>query len=224
MTDSIIQPDMFKLPGLTKEIVLFFNLQHFMFFHRRVIGSKIKSFGPAKRFHWENGPKKITALGGMIGAPLAVLIAEFAMASGAEVIYSFGSAGSTGEEQLEIGELISPLNGYDETGICADYEASNPVQKFTPYFDVKTCHAITSVNSFFRLTRPNINRYRASQIQLIEMEASPLNCVINRLGNRYHPLFVISDRVTPALEWENGGDTDEFKSGFELGLDLLTGI
>ncbi len=56
------------------------------------------------------------------------------------------------------------------------------------------------------------------------MEAVPLNWVINRLGNRYHPLFAVSDRVTAGLEWENGGDSDGFQTGFELGLDLLAGI
>lgn len=224
MTESIIQPEMFALPELTKEIVLIFNFHHFKIFHRRVDGSKIKSFGPVRQFHWENGSKKVTALGGMIGAPLAVLVTEIAMVSGAEVIYSFGSAGSTGEAPLEIGELITPENGYDETGICSDYEALSPIQNFNPYFDVKSCQAINSVNSFFRLTRLNIKRYRKLKIQLIDMEASPLNCVINRLGNRYHPLFVISDRVTPDLKWENGGQSDQFKTGFELGLDLIASI
>jgi len=215
---------MFTLPRLTEEIVLFFNMQHFMRFHQRVNGSKIKSFGPAKRFQWESDSKKVTALGGMIGAPLAVLISEMAMASGAEVIYSYGSAGSVAEEPLEIGELIFPLRGYDETGICNDYEAPEPIQTFTSFFNVRSCEAINSVNSFFRLTGSNIDRYRSSKIQLIDMEAAPLNWVINRLGNKYHPLLVVSDRVTPALEWENGGDTDGFKTGFELGLELLTGI
>ncbi len=224
MTDSLIRPDMFVLPRLTKEIVLFFNLRHFMLFHHRVNGSKIKSFGPAKRFQWENNSRKVTTLGGMIGAPLAVLVSEMAMASGAEVIYSYGSAGSVAEEPLEIGELISPLKGYDETGICNDYKAPQPIQKFISFFDVQSCEAITSVNSFFRLTRSNIDRYRKSKIQLIDMEAAPLNWVINRLGNRYHPLFVVSDRVTPDLKWENGGDSDRFQTGFELGLDLLAGI
>ncbi len=224
MTDSLIRPEMFTLPSLTKKIVLFFNLRHFMLFHRIVDGSRIKSFGPAKRFQWENDSEKVTALGGMIGSPLAVLVSEMAMASGAEVIFSYGSAGSVGEEPLEIGELISPLKGYDETGICNDYKAPQPIQKFTSFFDVKSCEAITSVNSFFRLTRSNIERYQKSNIQLIDMEAAPLNWVINRLGNRYHPLFVISDRVTAGLEWENGGDSDGFQTGFELGLNLLGGI
>lgn len=215
---------MFTLPGLTKKTVLFFNLRHFMLFHRKVNGSKIKSFGPAKRFQWENDSKKITALGGMIGAPLAVLVSEMAMASGAEVIYSYGSAGSVGAEPLEIGQLIFPLKGYDETGICNDYKAPEPIQKFASHFDVQSCEAITSVNSFFRLTKSNIDRYRKSNIQLIDMEAAPLNWVVNRLGNRYHPLFVVSDRVTSALEWENGGDSDGFKTGFELGLNLLARI
>ncbi|MFH2132150.1 MAG: hypothetical protein ABIK68_17365 [bacterium] len=224
MTDSIIRPEMFNLPGLTKEVVLFFNLQHFWNFHRRVNGTKIKSYGPAKRFQWENGSKTATALGGMIGAALAVLIAELAVSSGAEVFYSFGTAGSTGEETLEIGELVFPLTGYDETGICRDYNITSPSLEFTPYFQVRPCRAICSVNSFFRLTPSKVSQYRESKIQLVDMEASPLNCVITGLGMRYHPLFIVSDKVTPDLKWVNGGEKTGFNKGFELGLDLLADI
>jgi purine-nucleoside phosphorylase len=224
MTESIIQPQMFKLPGLTRDIVLFFNLQHFMTFHKRVNGTAIKSFGPAKRFQWQNGHRTLTALGGMIGAPLTILIIEMAMASGAETIYSYGSAGSTGAETLTIGELVTPENGYDETGICRDYGNSEPFQPIVPYFSVRTCRAITSVNSFFRLAPENVERYRKSGIQLIDMEAAPLNCVINKLGKTFRPLFVVSDRVSTTMEWENGGNSDSFKEGFESGLNLIAEI
>lgn len=224
MNESVIQPGMFKLPGLTKEIIIFFNLQHFMMFHKRVDGSRIKSFGPARRYQWEGRSGLMTALGGMIGAPLAVMIAEMAMVSGTEKIYAFGSAGSTGAEKFKIGEAVVPGITYDETGICRDYEQPESYQPLSSFFDVRRCRAIVSVNSFFRLTRPNLERYRTSNIQLIDMEAAPLNCVLNQRNKRFQPLFVVSDQVSDSLEWQNGGGSDAFRQGLEIGLDLMAKI
>ena len=221
MTESVIRPEMFKLPGLTREVVIFFNLGYFKLFHKRVNGSKIKNFGPARRFQWEGRSSKITALGGMIGAPLAALIVELAMASGAKVIYSYGSAGSVGDETNSIGDLVVPEIGFDETGICNDYSDKRPHQVFSPCFSVQTCRAITSVNSFFRLTRQNIRRYRESDIQLIDMEAAPLHSITTLQGNSFHPLFVVSDRVSPSFEWENGSDRKTFKQGLESGMEMI---
>lgn len=221
MTESIIQPKMFKLPPLDQTVVLFFNLQHFRMFHNRVSGSKIKSFGPARRFQWKGKEGNITALGGMIGAPLAVMIAELALSSGAEKLYAFGSAGSTSDETVTIGELVVPERGYDETGICRDYMDTSDFQRLQSQFDVQRCRAITSVNSFFRLTRQNIERYRKESIQLIDMETTPLHCAITKHNKSFYPLFVISDQVSADFKWENGGAQKLFKQGIEAGLDLL---
>ncbi len=221
MAEILINPSMFKLPTLEKNGILFFILQHFYMFHKLVGGSKIKSYGPAKRFWFEKDGKKITVLGGMIGAPLAVIIAENAMASGMKTLKSFGTAGWVGSEDRAIGSLVNPVKGKDETGMIKDYAGQSNNTTFDCRPEISVCKNIVTVNSFFRLTVDKVKQYRKEQIEIIDMEAVPLNHVVTCSGRTYQPLFVISDKVDKDFNWKNGSKSDQFFKGLEEGLNLL---
>lgn len=221
---SLIQPEMFDLPELTQTVLLFFNLGHFKRFHARVDGGGIRNFGPARQFQYNGATAEITVLGGMIGAPLAAIVTEMALAAGAETIYAFGSAGSTGRTALVPGELVIPQIGYDETGMCRDYEDRSDFQTIKPCFDVRPCRAIVTVNSFFRLTPLKVESYRKANIELIDMEAAPLNCIVTRRNKCFSPLFFISDRVSDDYRWENASRSEAAQAGLNAGLDLLCDI
>ncbi len=212
---------MFKLPTVQQDGILFFILQHFYMFHKLVNGSKIKSYGPAKKFTFEKNDRKTTVLGGMIGAPLAVLIAENAMASGMKHLKSFGTAGWLSDKNQEIGTLVNPKKGKDETGMVKDYAGQSDYTTFECRPGITTCTGIVSVNSFFRLTINKVKQYQEQQIEAIDMEAVPLNHVISCYGGTYQPLFVISDKVSKDFEWENGSRSDQFLKGLEEGLNIL---
>ena len=221
MSKRIICPTMFNLPKLREKITLFFNLRHFHLFHELVEGTKVKGFGPSRRFHWESNGIRCTALGGMIGAPLAILTLENAVAAGGKYFNSFGSAGWISSNECKFGELIVPKIGVDETGISEDYEASTVLSVFDCCPGIAVCEKIVSVNSFYRLTIEKVTKYRAEKIELIDMESVPLNHVISYLGGRYLPLFVISDKVGEKFVWQDGSKDKSFHQGVEKGLKLL---
>lgn len=224
-SSSIIQPGYFKLPRLEKEVYLFFILNHFYQFHDMVKGANVSSFGPAKRFDFEKNGQQCSALGGFIGAPLAVIIVENAMVSGATTFYSFGTAGSIGNAAIEIGEQHLPQKGYDRTGMILDYGGEKPETDFQLDESRFTCNAIVSVNSFYRLTPERLEEYRSNKIDLIDMEAAPLNYVIQSKGATFYPTFIVSDKVNDEYKWHYEKNTSRFKSAIENGLaSLLTEI
>ncbi|MBU2512225.1 hypothetical protein KJ966_12875 [bacterium] len=218
---AIINPDDFKLAPLEPNVILFFILRHFYMFHEIVKGSKIRSYGPAKRFSFTFQGSDYSALGGFIGAPLAAIILENAIVSGGKHFRAFGTAGWIGKETVELGSLHNPVSAMDKTGMMADYGAEKPLTEFR-YSDGKpTCRKIVSVNSFYRLTPDKLEDYRAHQADVIDMEAAPLNHITLLRGGTYQPLFVISDYVDPALKWIEGTGTNSFSTGLEKGLNRI---
>jgi hypothetical protein len=222
MSLSIIQPGKLGFPEVSDTLLLFFNLRHFHIFRELVKGGRIRSFGPSKRFQWERVSGPVTVLGGMIGAPLAVLIAEAACAAGGRRFYSFGTTGWIGTEIRDIGTLIVPEKGCDETGMIKDYGGSHQEVMFDRYWDTAMVSGIVSVNSFFRLTPSNIDRYRRRNLALIDMEAVPLQFVLNSLGSWYSPLLLISDKVEGNDHWVYDPRSRALAAGLEKGLNLLS--
>jgi len=223
MTELIIKPTMFNLPQLTDEIILFFNLQDFYLFRSIYGGSKVKSFGPAKRFSIELNHTVKTVLGGMIGAPLSMIILENAIASGAKKVCAFGSTGYLGLEQREIGDIVVPAFGKDETGMTNDYGADHQAEfLFKNPFDILPCQGIVSVNSFYRLSKDKVKTYRQKKIELIDMEATPMSYVAAEFGCDYFPVFVISDQIDKNYQWYNGTKSEKYKTGVENGMRMIT--
>lgn len=217
MTNSdqspLILPADFKLPPLQSRVFLFFMLNHFYRFHEMMSGGKIKSFGPAKRFNFTFQQEACTALGGFIGAPLAAITLENAIASGGRTFHAFGTAGWVGVGETPIGQTVQPTFGLDETGIVKDYDGKEPLIHFTSPAPDKRQIGTVSVNSFYRLTPSNLLRYRQQKIDLIEMEAAPLSFIAAQKGASYQPVFVVSDGITPENTWKNGALSTEFNEG-----------
>ncbi len=248
MNDFLTTPKISHLPELPKKAVLFFNLNHLFMFRELVGGSKIKSFGPSRRFGFRKNGETISVLGGMIGAPLAAITVEHALAAGSERFFSFGSAGWIGKEQRKIGELVAPEKGFDDTGMTRDYGGAERLSSFAPpdignttlnavneyarfrQFERTTQNAgneyarsrqVVSINSFYALTKRKIENYREREIDLIDMESAPLNFIVKLRGGSLTPLFAIADLIDENFQWRNGDDTKEFDSGIEAGLEIL---
>ncbi len=190
-------------------------------FHEKINGSKIKSYGLAKRFSFEKSGVTYSVLGGMVGAPVAAIIVENALASGAESFKAFGTAGWIGKTTCETGSLMAPRTGKDETGMVKDYGGESDVVSFNSLNSPTSCHGIVSVNSFYRLTREKVINYRKQQIEMIDMEAAPLHYIITKAGGKFSPIFVVSDYVDNNYHWTDGTKTTNFQKGLEKGLTVM---
>ncbi len=164
---SIITPKHFKLPELAENVFLFFIRHHFFMFREMVNGGKISSFGPAKRFDFTKTGIDYSVLGGFIGAPFSVIIAENAMVSGAKSFKAFGTAGCIGSDTIKIGEIHRPEKAWDDTGMIQDYSGSSNWTAFNYTGTQPSCGNIVSVNSFYCLTPVNLERYRSQSIEII---------------------------------------------------------
>ena len=218
---SLIKATAFKLPKLEPHLFLFFSLQHFFMFHEKVQGTKVKSYGPAKRFSFTHHDRSYSALGGFIGAPLATIIVENAMVSGGKFFHAFGTAGWLGSASENIGSVQVPALGFDETGMISDYCGLKSSTTFAQTASQKTDLSVVSVNSFYRLTLSNLKRYQGQQISLIDMEAAPLNYIITQNRAHFYPTFVISDFIDREQQWRNEFRSQAFSEGLQRGLDQL---
>ena len=219
---SIISPKSYKLPDLNKNIVLFFNLEHFFQFREIVKGSKVKSYGPAKRFSFEKDRQPISVLGGMIGAPLSVMLIENSIVSGARNFISFGTAGFIGKNPAnEIGKLSTVTSGLDQTGIIADYQGEGLANDFKAIAGYHKLEKIVSVNSVYRLTLEKLESFRKAGADLIDMESCPLNFLINLHQGSYQALFLIIDQIDINNNWINGRDYELVKTNTEKAMSFL---
>ncbi|MCG8336544.1 MAG: hypothetical protein MJE63_18710 [Proteobacteria bacterium] len=221
MAQSLIKPEHFTLPKLNENIFLFFIQHHLYLFHELVEGGKIKSYGPAKRFDFTCQGKDCTALGGFIGAPLAVIILENAIHSGGKYIKGFGTAGCVGSHSIDIGEVHRPAEAVDETGMIRDYGGDETITQLNYQNHQPSCRRIVTVNSFYRLTEVKLEQYKTQNIDLIDMEAAPLDFVSRSKGVRYDPLFVVSDKINPDHTWQYENKSAKFMAGIEMGLKQL---
>ncbi len=221
MTQSLIRPEHFTLPKINENTFLFFIQHHLFLFRDLVQGGKIKSYGPAKRFEFSHQGKDCSALGGFIGAPLAVIIMENAIHSGAKYIKGFGTAGCVGSRSIDIGELHRPAEAVDETGMIMDYGGHETITELKYSNHQPSCRRIVTVNSFYRLTEEKLDHYKARNIELIDMEAAPLDFVSRSKGTRYEPLFVVSDKINPDLTWQYEQKSSRLTTGIETGLKQL---
>lgn len=224
MSQLIIQPSKFPLPKVAEHVVLFFSLQHLFQFREITGGSKIKSFGPAKRFDFVYEDKPVTALGGMIGAPHTVMNVEHAIHAGGRNFLSFGSAGWIGDEPRPIGDLVSPEIGLDTTGMTQDYEGNSSLSRFDPLPRIPRCNKVVTVNSVYRLTHERLDSYRHQQVDLIDMESAPLNYIVPKMGGSYRALFIISDRVEQNYQWSHGFDSINLNQGMKQAMKMIPSL
>ena len=222
MTDRLlISPKAFYPPKIHQKVVLIFHLDHFFRFRELTGGSKIKSFGPSKRFRFQSNGEFVTVLGGLIGAPMAALAVEQACTWESKTFFSLGTAGWIGEREVEPGSCLSPQFGIDRTGVAAEYGEDHKRVNYEPFYKLPNCKGIVSINSFFSLTESKVRRFRTQKIDLIDMETAPLFLLTRLKKSRFHPLLVVSDRVSKNYEWINGSSLKSFQEGIYTGMELL---
>lgn len=218
-TNFIVNPNHFKLPAVQKNLILFFSLNHF-YSYREICGiTKVKNFGPLKKFDIPD--LDTTVLGGCIGAPYAVLMLENAIHSGARKVITFGSCGYFGDQKLTYGTLASSKVAYDETGISAEITDQNDPMSIIPLSETYQASGIVSINNLFAVSPERINQWKSKEIELMDMEAAALNSVAQNRNISISNLFVISDLFLSDLTWNPGFHTSEFKEGTQKGLNLL---
>jgi len=221
MNQKIISPKEFNLAPINKSVILIINLEHFYQFHRLVEGTKIKSFGPSKKFNFEIGNRIISVIGGMIGAPLAIITAENAISSGGVDFVCFGTVGSIAKDPIQPGTCISPKMGYDKTGILKDYGSDQKQMDFITTEDFFKPVNLISLNSIYQLDIEMIKEFQNSDIGLMDMEITALGYVITKKANSFRPLLIVSDYIDKNYSWVNSYSTENFKSGIEKGLKYL---
>ena len=222
MSDQLlISPQSFNPPKTNHDVVLIYNLNYFFRFRELVNGTKVKSFGPSKRFSFGIDSKSVTVLGGLIGAPLAAIAVEQACAYEPKQFLAFGTAGWIGTQKVIVGDLFSPSFGIDYTGLAAEYGATSTKTKFHHLCKVSNCQGIASRNGFFSLDSKIIDQYRGEKIDLIDMEAAPLLFLTKLRKSQFQPLFVVSDVISKDNQWFNGTELPSFKTGIEKGMELL---
>ena len=220
----LISPQAFRPPEIHQKVILIYSLSHFFQFRELVAGSKIKSFGPSKRFNFDCHDEPITVLGGLIGAPLAALAIEQACAYGKKSFFALGTAGWIGEREVAPGSCFLPQFGVDHTGIAADYGAQKTTFEFEPYRPIPLCRGIISTNSFFALSIQQVKQYRKQQIDLVDMESAAVLFLTYLKNCRFQPVVVVSDRVSKDFVWTNDNGGERFKEGLQVGMELLKQI
>lgn len=215
----IINPSDFSLPKINENVVLFFNLNHFFMFRDFCAPTKVKSFGPSKKYNFEGHGKSYTAIGGAIGAPLAVITLENAIESGGKHFFTFGTAGWLPENKYR-GLIIDHIyTACDQTGISKDYGYQSEI--IAASNQINGGYQIVSSNSFYQLTEYKVRKYRDQDISLIDMEFAPLLAVALLNKVNINPLFIISDIVDKDFVWKNLVQTPPFLNALNEGFTHL---
>jgi uridine phosphorylase len=204
--ERIIKPADFSLPRINENVILFFNLNHFFMFRDYCSPTKVKSYGPSKKYNFQHQEKSYTAIGGCIGAPLAVITLENAIESGGKHFLTFGSAGWLSIDKPPSGIInsISAIN--DQTGISEDYGFDSNILNF----ENNAGYQIVSTNSFYQLTKNKVIKYREQNIALIDMEIAPLLFISKYFKVALNPQFIISDYVDSNYQWNNLANSKHF--------------
>lgn len=224
MQASLIKPTAFSLPAVKSKVIFFYGLQHLYQFGE-IIGHKIKlkSFGPVRRCNMEIKGETFTALAGFIGAPMAVMTAENAIASGGKEIFSFGTAGWIGSGKIQYGEIRSPQKALDNTGIIQDYGSKDDEVRLSLLPGIQTCQTVVSLNSIYALYPNRLKWFQEQGSELMDMECAPLAFVAKLRKCNFHSIFVVSDAIRDST-WSNGVNTSDFKNGLEKSLVLLASL
>ena len=219
--ERIIKPADFSLPRINENVILFFNLNHFFMFRDYCSPTKVKSYGPSKKYNFQHQEKSYTVIGGCIGAPLAAITLENAIESGGKRFLTFGSAGwlSIDKPPTSIINSISAI--YDQTGISEDYGFESNILNLQN----NVGYQIVSTNSFYQLTKNKVKKYREQSIALIDMEIAPLVFITSLFKLTLKPVFIVSDLVDKDFNWKNLINTTEFSetltSGFTHLIEML---
>lgn len=170
-----------------------------------------------------------TAIGPAAGAPLAAMVSEAAIASGAEEILFIGAAGALALEssELTLGQLCVAERWLTDSSLPASYEIENgskvpsselgerlvdSLTKITASAPAKIC--LYSTDAPFRETPSRLGHITAQGAAAIEMEFSGVASVCSSRNVAFAGAFVISDIVRQG--WEPAFRKAEVQTGAKL--------
>ncbi len=150
-----------------------------------------------------------TVLTQCVGAPLAVMMLERLIASGAREIVILGFCGAL-DENTDIGEAVSATDAVSEEGTSKHYfprkkcfrpssilkgRIENALSKRSLSF---VNGSIVSTDAPFRETRKWLERNRGKGIGFVDMETSAVLALADFYGIEAAALLLVSDQITPS--------------------------
>ncbi len=172
---------------------------------------------------------ELGVVGGAVGAPFAVLVAEQLRASGCGLVISVTSAGRVGTERS--GFMLIERALRDE-GTSLHYRPPGPTATLAPHlhaplralFDEPTTITFSGISwttdAPFRETRSALDRHAAAGIACVEMEAAALYAYAEATGARVVCLaHLTNDLGRSEIDFEKG-DTD----GAEQALSIVARV
>ncbi len=218
MQNSLINPEKHLLPPLTAKVVLCFSLGYFYNLKKHWQGSKVKAFGPSKCFRCLVAGTEITVLGGMLGAGLALLAGENALAAGGKEFISLGTAGWIGAEDWRPGRLVTSHQGIDQSGLAHEL-GLQPKVDFTPWPDLPP-YPLVTVGHAYALTPNRLTHYQSLGASLIEMELAVLGALFRQNNLSLTPLLVLSDGVRQG-KWVDCRQSKQTEEGIQQAIQLF---
>ena len=162
---------------------------------------KITPFGQLYRF------KNRVILTQCVGAPLAVMMLERLIASGAQEIIILGFCGTL-DENSDIGEAVSITDAVSEEGTSKHYFSEKRVFQASKHLRTRIENIlrekglsyvngrVVSTDAPFRETRIWLDHNRAKGIAFVDMETSAVFALADFYGVRAAALHIVSDQLT----------------------------
>lgn len=202
--ERIIKPRPIK--GFGQKEVLYIPVDlPYLNIHRllKKAAKKIKntSFGQLYGF------KNRVILSGCIGAPLAVMVLERLIASGAQEILILGFCGALGKIS-EIGESVSVTTAVSDEGTSRHYFPKRRIFRASSQLKARIENilserslpfetgSIVSTDAPFRETQNWLDRNRARGVGYVDMETSAVFALADYYGIQAAALHLVSDQLT----------------------------
>ncbi len=178
-------------------------------------------------YRWTSGPEEFGIIGGTIGAPFAVLVAEELFAYGCDALVSIGSAGLVGGDFQPPFFLMVERSVRDEgtsyhylsptAFVEADRELLRQVKAALDRVGMAVHLAATwTTDAPFRETSSRIATYRDQGIVAVEMEAAALLSFAAARGRKIVCFSHVTNQMaTSQTDFNKGG-----QSGYEYAIRL----
>jgi uridine phosphorylase len=166
-----------------------------------------------------------------IGAPVAAMTLELAIARGVRNVLVVGSAGSL-RDDLPIGEAVLVTGAEREDGTSHHYLPAGEVVQSDP----DLCDRLGSsaagrglqprrgrawtIDAPFRETVDAVRRHREAGVLVVEMEAAAIFAVARVRGARAALIVAVSDELGHP-EWRPGFDEDRYLATLDSAADAL---
>lgn len=152
--------------------------------------------------------------GPAVGASNSVIMLESLIANGAKRVIAVGCCGSL-QPNLEIGELVVPIEAVSEEGVSAHYRPDlyPPVASYELVEIIEKLAgrkgwnirkgAVWTTDAPYRETHEKVKRFSDEGVLAVEMELSALFTVARFRGIKLAGVMAVSDELA-SLEWKKG--------------------